>query len=141
MNLRGKIWKLMPKYFFFINFGNPLYILSKKGGPGGALPVRLEIWFFLWYFLYPKGMGLALELIYTRFFCILDPPNVHGNLVWFPVELFSHIHFISKHIIFNFVHFWCLGGFGGFTIIFFWLFLTLWGGIFLFSSSLIFLQI
>ena len=43
--------------------------------PVAALPVLCQQKNFTWWFLYPKGMGLALLLINSKNFGILDPPN------------------------------------------------------------------
>ena len=43
-----------------------------------ALPVVFQQKNFTWWFLYPKGMGLALLLINSKYFGILDPPNGGG---------------------------------------------------------------
>ena len=52
----------------------------KMGYLAAALPVVVQQKIFTWWFLYPKGMGLALLLINSKNVGILDPPNTRLKL-------------------------------------------------------------
>ena len=66
-----------PKYWHFINLQVIPFEVTywKMGYLAAALPVVFQQKNFTWWFLYPKGMGLALLLIDSKNFGILDLPN------------------------------------------------------------------
>ena len=57
-----------------------------------ALPVVFQQKNFTWWFLYPKGMGLALLLTDSKNVGIFDPPNIVFSIEM-PIHVLSYYKF------------------------------------------------
>ena len=78
----------MRKYFSFINFGNPLYILARNGTPKEALTSHVGQQKFTWCLFKYMRMGKHPEPIEINFFFnskfskyFLDGYQVNANII------------------------------------------------------------
>ena len=78
INLRGKNWIYLWKYFSFLNFENPLYILVKSRGFGGRVNQVRPSWFFFAASHEPREWNTILaDMVWETFLFrpILGHPN------------------------------------------------------------------